>query len=397
MIDENSLDILARNCSVFESLPALLFAPSKASVDSSEVCEDAVLAEGAVNDTAEDEKTKKEHQFNSIIIPELKRGDDCDITVIGCAVYSLQCSGGKQVEVEKQKEGRLIYGFMDAVKAHPCTQIVGMSSMGPTISVVCKAGTDAHALDHLAAKYGMDLTFTSTVNTTGLRMREVPLPSLVHVIGKPFAGKTTVCRALADVVKEKHVVHFAAGEYLRRFIASNPDADDAETIADIMKRGEVKDREHVTANVLLEELFANIARFYMDNSDMNEPVYALLDGFPRSAEQVQALLSTELGLRGLLSCAVHVSAPDDDRLSREQLRGVRTVGTGEEARAGVRDVFGGTEAMKAALRGLDVDVYEVVNGGKLQEEGEILKAAMAMLDFMKSMKTGDNGSTSGEA
>ena len=63
----------------------------------------------------------------------------------------------------------------------------------------------------------------------------------------------------------------------------------------------------------------------------------------------------------------------------------------------MRDVFDGTEAMKAALRGLDVDVYEVVNGGKLQEEGEILKAAMAMLDFMKSMKTGDNGSTSGEA
>jgi hypothetical protein len=68
----------------------LLFAPSKASVDSTEVCEDAVLAEGAVNDTAEDEKTKKEHQFNSIIIPELKKGDDCDITVIGCAMYSLR-------------------------------------------------------------------------------------------------------------------------------------------------------------------------------------------------------------------------------------------------------------------------------------------------------------------
>ncbi len=94
---------------------------------------------------------------------------------------------------------------------------------------------------------------------------------------------------------------------------------------------------------------------------------------------------------------MHVSAPDDDRLSREQLRGVRTVGTGEESRAGVRDVFDGTEAMKAALRGLDVDVYEVVNGGKLQEGGEILKAAVAMFSFMKSMKTGDNGSTSGKA
>lgn len=63
----------------------------------------------------------------------------------------------------------------------------------------------------------------------------------------------------------------------------------------------------------------------------------------------------------------------------------------------MRDVFDGTEAMEAVLRGLDVDVYEVVNGGNLQEEGEILKAAMDMLDFMKSMKTGDNGSTSGEA
>jgi len=175
VIDENSLDILARNCSVFESLPVLLFAPSKASVDSSEVCEDAVLAEGAVNDTAEDEKTKKEHQFNSIIIPELKKGNDCDITVIGCAVYSLQCSGGKQVEVEKQKEGRLIYGFMDAVKAHPCTQIVGMSSMGPTISVVCKAGTDAHALD----TWRLSMAWTS----------RLPLQSILpaYVCGKsPF-------------------------------------------------------------------------------------------------------------------------------------------------------------------------------------------------------------------
>jgi hypothetical protein len=88
-----------------------------------------------------------------------------------------------------------------------------------------------------------------------------------HVIGKPFAGKTAVCGALADVIKEKHVVHFAAGEYLRRFIASNLDADDAETIADIMKRGEVMDTEHVTANVLIEELFANIS-LYMDNSDI---------------------------------------------------------------------------------------------------------------------------------
>ena len=40
--------------------------------------------------------------------------------------------------MEKQKEGLLIYVFMDTVKTHPSTQIVGMSSMGPTISVVYK-------------------------------------------------------------------------------------------------------------------------------------------------------------------------------------------------------------------------------------------------------------------
>jgi hypothetical protein len=89
--------------------------------------------------------------------------------------------------VEKKKEGHLICGFMDTVKAHPSTQIVGMSSMGPTISVVWKAGTDDHALDHLTSKYDMDLTFTRTVNTTGLRIREVHLPSLVHVIDNRFS------------------------------------------------------------------------------------------------------------------------------------------------------------------------------------------------------------------
>eukprot|EP00731_Ephydatia_muelleri_P030510 Em0022g24a len=369
--EDSDMEVLARNCQAFKDFPVFILFPDpdSASNNTGHVDEVSVLTEGAETDTLTDEAVKKSHLFMDVLVPQLSRGPDCDIAAVGAAVSALQLSGGKRVEVMRQPNGPRIVGFMDAVRVGvEEAVVVGMSSVGPAIAVVCKPSPDLPRLCDkvvgVGKAFGIKLDFQSTVNTTGLVYTEQPLPKYVVVIGKPGVGKSTICAG-------SDMPHLAAGGYLRGFLAKNHDSHPqaallqsrAAIIRDIMSKGEVMDRDNVTATVLLEEL-CRLAATKPDSGIW------LLDGFPRSDVQLRTLLDE---YRLPVHCVVRVSASDEARRRRCAARTGR--GSSVEPELGGRDMYDMTDSIAATAAHRGIRVVDIENNA----DGDSAGAAEALL------------------
>jgi len=334
IIDENSLDILSRISSyAWNDLPVFLFAPHK----SHEVNESQVLQKGADRDAEENEATKKHRLFEKLRA-ELNQNESVSIDAVGDLVFALQQSGSKRTEVESHS--RFIYPFMEAIKILKCTHIVGMSSVGPIVAVVCSKGTTKADLNDAAENHRMVLIDESVVNTSGRRTEKLPDLKWVHVIGKPCSGKTTLCKELANTVvsddsQPNLIKHFLAGPYLRELAKSNP------IIAEIIKNGKVKDPKNLCLKPMLDRLFLEYFDVCRDKT-----VCFLLDGFPRSVEQLKIVVKDYSFLKTFL-CVLHIVAPDDVRMARQSSRAPRVVGSEsmEEADLARRDGMDETSPM----------------------------------------------------
>ena len=356
-IDPHTLDIVARNVDVLvdaatgQPLPVLVFGPdpsASASVSAPALDEATLLAEGAVHDGkgASDAETKA-RLFDDVIDPQLRLGAAASLHTLGDAIYQLQNLGGKRVEVLRQPAGRAICAFMDTVRTHAGVHIVGMSSIGPSVAVVCSAGDAAvrAAAEATAAATGMRLLHATAANVDGLRVRSVPVPRCVLVVGHPFAGKTSLCAAAAQAAGGR-VAHVAAGAILRSFVhdPSTANTADAAVIRAIMERGAVADEGDVTTRLLVRKIHEQIASQLQPQS---QPPVLLLDGFPRSAAQ---LLVVHAAYGIAITHVVVVAASADVRARRAAARPPRTNEPSGEA----RDAHDQTDAILAAAAALGI-------------------------------------------
>jgi adenylate kinase family enzyme/predicted sugar kinase len=359
VIHDTTMEVLARNCDAFRGCPVLIFLPTSAAA--AEVDEDTVLSEGSGLDSAAAEAAKKDRLFDEVLVPELRRGKDCDHAAVTAAVRALQGSGGKRAEVRHQPHGPAILRFIDEIHARiPEAVLVGMSSVGPAVALACRGNHDDATLAEIARTGAMREVFRTTLNTSGVSVATVPPPVLVAVVGPPFAGKTAVCEAVATA--DSTWRHFAAGAYLRRFVADPPPTQAAEAaeIRDIMLRGEVDDRGHVTTLVLAEELLRRIVR-------EGPMVRWLLDGFPRTALGLDLALD-RFGLP--ISAVLHIAADPLARKAREAVRPKRAAEPGLQ----VRDELDATGELVACFRRRGIPIHEVANNGDIP-----LDAALAAL------------------
>jgi len=281
--------------------------------------EEDVLLEGAVSDGLEEVCKLKKEAFDRIL-ENVGRGNDIDIDELGREVELLQSLGGKKVEIEKQKEGKRIVRFLDAMSAirsqNTCSSdgwkvsIAGMSSVGPAVCVIC---SPLEAIDE-----GMKLSpQSSEMNTIGNMIQSAAhaqrlvvsydtgiglnggkqvmsfssaAPLLVSVQGMPGAGKTTLCEQLVGLFadrKDVRVVHVPVGKLIKEFMANKSslpaDPYAVEVLKDIVTSGEVEDRHFITSKLVLQTLMEHLHK----SQDCNTRCVFLLDGFPRSAQQAR--------------------------------------------------------------------------------------------------------------
>jgi adenylate kinase len=133
--------------------------------------------------------------------------------------------------------------------------------------------------------------------------RDVGHPYLVPVLGAPGAGKGTQCAALA---RDPRFVHLSMGEILRAEIAgSSPLGRQV--------------RAHVRAGDLVpDQLAVDVALAHIVGVTASAPRWVLLDGFPRTVAQAEALDALR---PDAVWCCVHLSVPRDQLIRRLATRG----------------------------------------------------------------------------
>jgi adenylate kinase family enzyme len=255
--------------------------------------------------------------------------------------------------VEIQKKGQRILKLIETIR-RDCAKVViaGMSSIGPTVAAVCSKGwcsDDSQQLREVAQLHGFAVRETA-VNITGFKSTERS-PKFVLVLGLPCAGKTTICRSVAES-SDVDAVHFPAGKVIRDFINESPDSPESRELKQIVTTGEVEDRSGVATRRLLRSL---VPAVMAKSANSELPVICLLDGFPRSEKQLTSFLDD---LQFKLAALVVVSATDQVRRDRAQSRAARGV---EEPPLDVRDGRDETEAMVAAAGMRAVAIHHVTN------------------------------------
>ncbi|CAL6027318.1 Sugar_kinase [Hexamita inflata] len=336
VIDDQNLTAISNNL-VFDDCFVYIFKPSDQQfVEIFDDEEAKLLAEGGETDKQEDEFAKKNKIFNQVLIPELQKGANCDLKIIGDSVYDLQMSGGKKVEICKQASGRQLYQFLSKIKSEFSDAVIyGMSSIGPATAILCKKPKSGDFDEQkknlliLANQFCFELQFASEVNKTGYIQEIVKMPKLVHVFGKPFAGKSYLCKK--TVSGSDKILHFNAGAVLREFISNNPSSEAASLIQSTMSSGVVSDTNDFFSVFLLQQLFQLIC----DHS----PEVILLDGFPRTVDQLKTIL-TKFSIN--IDSALHINASEHTRAQRAALREPR----GVEPDLTKRDVLDESEKMK---------------------------------------------------
>jgi adenylate kinase len=184
------------------------------------------------------------------------------------------------------------------------------------------------------------------------------MKKLFLIIGAPGSGKTTD----ASIIAEKHsdkLVHYSTGDMLREEVASGSEL--GKEIESYISRGAL-----VPLNIIVDTIVSAINNAPVDN--------VLIDGYPRSTEQMHALdeiVSKEDNID--LASVIEVRVSED--VARERILGRRAEAAPGEARSDdSEEVF--NDRMKIYTEPLpqiqkfygDKDLLEVINGERTLEE-----------------------------
>lgn len=131
------------------------------------------------------------------------------------------------------------------------------------------------------------------------------MKQLFLIIGAPGSGKTTDAQAIAKRNTDK-VVHYSTGDLLREEVASG--SDQGKLIGSIIAKGEL-----VPLDIVVQTIIGALANAPRD--------IVLIDGYPRSIEQMQALHTklaeqTEVKLVKVIEVSVSEQVAKDRVLGR---------------------------------------------------------------------------------
>jgi len=184
------------------------------------------------------------------------------------------------------------------------------------------------------------------------------MKKLFLIIGAPGSGKTTD----ASIIAEKHsdkLVHYSTGDMLREEVASGSEL--GKEIESYISRGAL-----VPLNIIVDTIVSAINNAPVDN--------VLIDGYPRSTEQMHALdeiVSKEDNID--LASVIEVRVSED--VARERILGRRAEAAPGEARSDdSEEVF--YDRMKIYTEPLpeiqefysDKELLKVINGERTLEE-----------------------------
>ena len=232
------------------------------------------------------------------------------------------------------------------------------------------------ALLSAAEQSGLQLAFTTAVNTAGLRVCSVPVPRFAVIAGQGFAGKTWLCEQLCAAQPDR-TRHFAAGQVLRAYVAdpANAATSKSQVVKQTMESGQVQDVDSTFSDILMAALWQQEAAELVAKSDTEVKVGAteageahdgsthlagrwmLLDGFPRSSAQ---LLSVVQKYELSIACVIVVTASEYTRRAQENLKSRKDRAV-QDPEARVRDAADDTPGIAAAAQMLGIDVTKVVN------------------------------------
>ncbi|KAL6715559.1 hypothetical protein ACLMJK_006520 [Lecanora helva] len=131
---------------------------------------------------------------------------------------------------------------------------------------------------------------------------------LIFVIGGPSVGKGTHCKQLAN---DLGLMHVSVGDLLRAE-AKNPTvvtAEDRRTVTDSMRAGQL-----APSKLAVKVLETYLRRTLLDPA--RGKVHFLVDGFPRSMEQLEDFEIGSWDFKGLL----HFDAPEETMQARMHKR-----------------------------------------------------------------------------
>lgn len=306
----DGLPVLARNVSprALAEVRVFVLSPQPNWSQTKTEDESIVLIEAALDDITC--QIKKNEAFDRIIAM-LNSGDNFDVQQLSNEVDELQRLGSKRVEILKRPEGVDVLRIMDTIRENMFdnwkTSVIGMSSVGPSIMVMCNPTSNDSNFDYLhesISKIALASNFQVAFDTTialdgGMKIDRSATPILVSVQGPPGAGKSTFCKQLVESYTSADnfiVRHISAGSLMREYIALNDD-DIARSFRQTMASGVVKDSNHNTSKLvcqkivqIMSETMTATATATTASTNPSVPsVVLLLDGFPRSLEQKRDL------------------------------------------------------------------------------------------------------------
>jgi adenylate kinase len=173
------------------------------------------------------------------------------------------------------------------------------------------------------------------------------------IFGPPGSGKGTQAVRISE---ELHLVHLSTGEILRAEMARGSDL------------GKEVERIVAAGDLVPDELMDRVVDARLDEG--GKPPGMLLDGFPRTLEQAQAL-DRMLARRGLkVSFLLALEAPEElliERLLKRAEREGRVDDTKKVIEERMREYHHRTEAVLDYYRRTGVPVLEVDGVGTVEE------------------------------
>jgi adenylate kinase len=178
------------------------------------------------------------------------------------------------------------------------------------------------------------------------------------IFGPPASGKGTQAALLCE---RRHLVHISTGEILREAVAAGTEL--GRRVQGIMESGSLVD----------DETMLELVESRLQQPDVQEGF--LLDGFPRTVPQAQALLGFLDGAGRPLTRVVVLRVDDEEILVQRALGRKRADDSEEAVRTRLRKYREQTEPVLAFLDGR-VPLAKVNGVGSIQEIAERVDRAV---------------------
>lgn len=173
-----------------------------------------------------------------------------------------------------------------------------------------KIKNDFFRMNHIFLRRNLAIKHHFCTKNPSLTMK------VCFVLGGPGSGKGTVCQRLRN---ELGAVHLSAGELLRQEMDETltPDSPYQELIAEAIAEGRI-----VPGHITVALLHQAIATASNDDVDNGAAPFFLIDGFPRSLDNLRCWRAESTSRLSMASTALFLDCPDDELRRRLLARGL---------------------------------------------------------------------------